>query len=390
MKILFPIIALGVVTFVTTYLFLRGWQSLSKIPWLRIAFATLYLLSFSAFMLKMFFGDNMDPVVGLWLSRIGFTWFVAVIYLALFALSLDIIRLTNHFTGFYPAFIRENYQTVKLILALGGALTVSGLLIYGNWKFNHPEVRELTVRIDKPLPEGGLDIVMASDIHLSTYINREKFKKYVDLINGQNPDLVMLAGDISDRNLKPLVEGNIAELFREIRSKYGIYAVTGNHEFYGGEREAIYGYYRSAGINLLIDSVARVSIPGGDIMIIGRDDRTNHRREALSDLVGSIDKTLPLILMDHQPAKLAEAEAAGIDLQLSGHTHQGQFWPGSFFVKRMYELSYGYKQKGKTHYVVSSGLGLWGPEFRIGTVSELVLIHLCSSSSQKTESVPVQ
>lgn len=125
-------------------------------------------------------------------------------------------------------------------------------------------------------------------------------------------------------------------------------------------------------------------------MIIGRDDRTNHRREALSDLVGSIDKTLPLILMDHQPAKLAEAEAAGIDLQLSGHTHQGQFWPGSFFVKRMYELSYGYKQRGKTHYVVSSGLGLWGPEFRIGTVSELVLIHLCSSSSQTTESVQVQ
>ena len=277
-----------------------------------------------------------------------------------------------------------------MILALGGALTVSGLLIYGNWKFNHPEVRELTVNIDKPLPEGGLDIVMASDIHLSTYINREKFKKYVNLINGQNPDLVMLAGDISDRNLKPLVDGNIAELFREIKSEYGIYAVTGNHEFYGGEREAIYSYYRSAGINLLIDSVARVETPGGDIFIVGRDDRTNHRRETLSDLVGKIDKTLPLILMDHQPAKLAEAEDAGIDLQLSGHTHQGQFWPGNFFVKRMYELSYGYKQRGKTHYVVSSGLGLWGPEFRIGTVSELVLIHLCSSSSQTTESVPVQ
>lgn len=374
----------------TTYLFLRGWQSLSKIHWLRIAFATLYFLSFSAFMLKMFVGDNMDPAVGLWLSRIGFTWFVAVIYLALFALSLDIIRLTNHFTGFYPAFIRENYQTVKLVLALGGALTVSGLLIYGNWKFNHPEVRELTIKIDKPLPEGGIDIVMASDIHLSNYINRDKFKKYVNLINSQNPDIVMLAGDISDRNLKPLVEGNIAELFREIRSEYGIYAVTGNHEFYGGEREAIYGYYRSAGINLLIDSVARVTTPGGDIMIVGRDDRTNHRRETLSDLVGNIDKTLPIILMDHQPAKLAEAEDAGIDLQLSGHTHQGQFWPGSFFVKRMYELSYGYKQRGKTHYVVSSGLGLWGPEFRIGTVSELVLIHLCSSSSQTTESVPVQ
>ncbi|MDD3033713.1 MAG: metallophosphoesterase [Bacteroidales bacterium] len=390
MKILFPIIALGVVTFVTTYLFLRGWQSLSKIPWLRLTFATLYLLSFSAFMLKMFVGDNMDPVVGLWLSRIGFTWLVAVIYLALLALSLDIIRVVNHFTGFYPAFIRENYQIVKLTLALGGALIVSGLLIYGNWKFNHPEVRELTVTIDKPLPEGGIDIVLASDIHLSNYINREKFKKYVELINSQNPDLVMLAGDISDRNVKPLVDGNIAELFREIRSEYGIYAVTGNHEFYGGDRESIYSYYRSAGLNLLIDSVARVSTPAGDIMIIGRDDRTNNRREALSDLVVEVDKKLPLILMDHQPINLGEAESAGIDLQLSGHTHQGQFWPGNFIVKRMYELSHGYKQRGNTHYVVSSGLGLWGPEFRIGTVSELVLIHLCSSSSQTTESVPEQ
>jgi len=377
-----------VVTFVTTYLFLRGWQSLPKILWLRVGFTTLYFLAFSAFMLKMIFGDKMDPATALFLSRVGFTWFIATIYLAMFALSLDIVRIINHFIGFYPAFVKENYQMVKFTLAIAGTLTVSSILIYGNWKFNHPEVQEVTITIDKPLPPDGLDIVMASDIHLSTYINREKLDKYVKLINKQKPDIVLLAGDISDRDLKPLIDGNLAELLGEIVSTYGTYAVTGNHEFYGGDREALYNYYRSSGMTLLLDSTAKVETPYGNILIVGRDDRTNHERSSLSALLDTLDKSLPIILMDHQPINLSEAEVAGVDLQLSGHTHQGQFWPGNLLVKRMYELSYGYKQRGKTHYIVSSGLGLWGPEFRIGTVSELVLIHCYSSSLQMRGSIP--
>lgn len=329
-------------------------------------------------MLKMFIGENMSPTISLFLSKVGFTWFIAVIYLSLFALSFDLLRLINHFTGFFPSFIKENYQLVKLILAVFTGLSVTSLLIYGNWKFNHPVVRELTIKIDKPLPPEGVNIVLASDIHLSAIINRDKLAQYVALINSQNPDIVLLAGDISDRNIKPLIDGRLSELLASITSTYGTYAVTGNHEYYGGDKEALYSYYRSSGINMLIDSVAFVNVSNGVLNIIGRDDKTNHHRKSLSMLLEGVDKKWPVILMDHQPYNFQEAELAGVDLQVSGHTHQGQFWPGSFFVKKMYELSYGYKVRTKTHYVVSSGLGLWGPEFRIGTSSEIVLIHLIS------------
>lgn len=110
--------------------------------------------------------------------------------------------------------------------------------------------------------------------------------------------------------------------------------------------------------------------------MVGRDDRSNHQRKKLTEIVSGLDHKKPIILLDHQPFHLKEAEENGVDLQISGHTHNGQFFPGQFFVKRMYDLGYGYMKKGKTHYYVSSGLGLWGPQFRIGTQSEIVVINL--------------
>jgi hypothetical protein len=380
LKIIFPLIALSVISLIAAYPFVRGLQAFSYSRWLSVGYASIYIFAFLAFMLKMFIGETTSSSISLFLSRVGFTWFIAVIYFFLFALSFDLLRLINHFTGFFPPFIKENYQLVKLILAVFVGLFVSSLLIYGNWKFNHPVVRELSINIDKPLPPEGVNIVLASDIHLSTIINRDKLTQYVTLINRQNPDLVLIAGDISDRNIKPLIDGKLSELLGNITSTYGTYAVTGNHEYYGGDKEALYSYYRSSGIHLLIDSVVVVNVGDGILNIIGRDDKTNHHRKSLGMLIEGVDKKWPVILMDHQPYNLQEAELAGVDLQVSGHTHQGQFWPGSLLVKKMYELSYGYKVRGKTHYVVSSGLGLWGPEFRIGTSSEIVLIHLFSKS----------
>jgi len=109
--------------------------------------------------------------------------------------------------------------------------------------------------------------------------------------------------------------------------------------------------------------------------IIGREDRSTPSRKTISELVKNLDKTKPLILLDHQPFHLEEAEDNNIDFQFSGHTHNGQFVPGVFFVNKMYELGYGFMKKGNTNYYVSSGLGLWGPQYRIGTQSELVVIN---------------
>jgi len=111
-------------------------------------------------------------------------------------------------------------------------------------------------------------------------------------------------------------------------------------------------------------------------VLIGRDDLSQHRRKALDAILTGIDRNLPLILLDHNPARMGDALKNNIDLQLSGHTHNGQIFPLNLLVRKIYQLAYGYQKTGNTHYYVSSGLGLWGAPIRIGTQSEIVTIDL--------------
>ena len=164
-----------------------------------------------------------------------------------------------------------------------------------------------------------------------------------------------------------------------------IYACLGNHEYYSGEPGA-QQFYRNAGIHLLQDSVAKV----GDLCIIGRDDRTNPHRKSLGKIIKENSSLLShssarpsgrfapsgqrfLILLDHQPYHLEQAEQHHVDFQFSGHTHHGQVWPISWITESIYECAFGAYKKGHTDYYISSGLGIWGGKFRIGTRSEYVV-----------------
>jgi predicted MPP superfamily phosphohydrolase len=164
----------------------------------------------------------------------------------------------------------------------------------------------------------------------------------------------------------------------------GLYAITGNHEFIGGGSRTI-PYIESKGIRVLKDET--VTLPGG-IQLIGRLDRDSRRyfgkeRTPLRELFKNIDLSKPVIVLDHQPFRLEEAAQNGADLQMSGHTHNGQLWPLNHLTRRMYELSYGYLRKGSTHFIVSSGYGLWGPRVRSGSRSEIVLVNVTFTRSPK-------
>ena len=120
---------------------------------------------------------------------------------------------------------------------------------------------------------------------------------------------------------------------------------------------------------------------GDSLYVVGREDIsirgfTGKKRKPLPELMAEVDKSYPIILMDHQPFRLEEAEINGVDLQLSGHTHHGQLWPFNFITKKVYELSWGYKKKGSTHYYVSCGVGTWGPPIRTGNRPEIINIKL--------------
>jgi predicted MPP superfamily phosphohydrolase len=219
----------------------------------------------------------------------------------------------------------------------------------------------------------SLKIVGVSDLHLGVNIDKNRLTRYVERINEQKPDLILIAGDIVDNNVLPLEKERMWEEFNRLQAPLGVYFCLGNHEYLSGIEPSM-NFLKKTNMHLLIDDYALVD---SSLYIIGRDDKQgNPKRKSLKALVENTTAPLPRILLDHEPYHLEEAEACGINLQFSGHTHSGQIWPVNLLVKRMYEVSHGYKQKGNTHYFVTSGLGLWGPPFRIGTQSEILVFTL--------------
>ena len=301
------------------------------------------------------------------LYQIGTSSIFVLLYLVMTFLLLDLGRLVHLVP---KAWLHQNWVTTAAVAGVLLTIFVCGAIHYYN------KVRvEVALTTAKALPH-PYRIVMMSDLHLGYHNTRQDLARWVDMVNGEQPDLVLIAGDIIDISVHPLLEEDMAAELRRLQAP--VYACLGNHEYYSGEPRAEQ-FYRDANIHLLIDSAAIVD---SALIIIGRDDRTNRRRKSLAQLTSDLKsqtsnpKSLYAIVLDHQPYHLEEAEAAGIDFQLSGHTHRGQVWPISWITDALYECSWGSHQRGNTHYYVSSGIGIWGGKFRIGTQSEYVVATL--------------
>jgi predicted MPP superfamily phosphohydrolase len=197
----------------------------------------------------------------------------------------------------------------------------------------------------------------------------------VDMVMAQKPDMILLAGDILDRYMSVYTDQNMGEEMRRLSAPLGVFAVPGNHEYFGESVPAFQKLLAADGVRMLIDEIEE----SGGLTIIGRNDRRGGARLSVAEIVAGLDKTKPLIMMDHQPYNLDESQKAGIDLQLSGHTHAGQFWPVTTVTRFMYEIDYGLLRKGDTTIIVTSGYGLWGPPLRIGSTPEIVRIRFAQS-----------
>lgn len=223
-----------------------------------------------------------------------------------------------------------------------------------------------------------MKIVMASDIHLGALIGENREEHLVSIITKQKPDLVLLCGDLVDGDVGAALRKNLGRHFQEIRTPMGVYAIPGNHEYIGGIKKTL-PYLESINIKLLRDKV--LVLPNG-VQLVGRDDRDNRTmgegtgRKSLNELMTGLDKTFPIIVMNHQPFDLDEAVKEDVDLHLSGHTHHGQLWPFNYMTKAIFELSWGYLKKGNTNFYVSSGFGSWGPPVRLGNTPEVVVFNL--------------
>ena len=293
--------------------------------------------------------------------EVGTSSIIVMLYLVMLFLVLDLGRLVHLVP---KSLLYNNWQSALAIFVL-----IFGIFLYGNLHYYNKVRVPLELKSSKPLPK-EYRIVMLSDLHLGYHNPRKELARWVDMINQEKPDFILIAGDIIDGSMRPLLEEKMAEEFHRLQAP--VYACLGNHEYYAGSPEA-QQFYKDAGIRLLIDEAAVVD---SAIVIIGRDDRTNMRRQSVKDLMASLHSPLYTIILDHQPYNLDRTEAAGVDFQLSGHTHRGQVWPISWITDRIYERSWGSHQRGNTQYYVSSGLGIWGGKYRIGTQSEYVVATL--------------
>ena len=352
------VILLAFVVALTGYVGWHLWR-LTPMGWpMKLTVTGLFLLWMASFFVGFFTMERFPVKVATVLYEVGTTWLIVFLYLLIIFILSDVASLCHLLP---KSFLKDN---------LAGLLTVFGVMIIvmmlGALRYQHKYREEITINTTKPI-EKPLTIVLASDLHIGYHNRKTELARWVNLINAEKPDLVLICGDIIDRSLRPVLEDNFAEEFLRIQAP--VYTVLGNHEYFSNVAQAE-RFFKEAGIVLLKDSVAHFK----GIDIIGRNDRTAHRRASVKDLAVGLEGFT--ILLDHQPYHLEEAEQAGIDFQFSGHTHRGQVWPVSWITDAMYEKSWGHHQRAGTLYYISSGLGIWGPKVRIGTRSEYLVLHL--------------
>ncbi len=341
-----------------SYVCWRLWHLLPLTPalrWLAVVLATVILFSFFI----LFAADQSR--MPLWLSRtiyeVSTSWMVIMLYLFMIFVVLDLGRLCR--------LVPSSLLHSNAAMSLGLLAVMAGVLIWGNYQFRH-KVRQPLQLASQGKVEKPIKIAMLSDLHLGYHIDRNEFARWVDILNAENPDLILIAGDIIDSNVYPLLAENVAQEWKRLKAP--VYACLGNHEYISGVISAR-NFFDEAGIHLLRDTVATV----GPLTIIGRDDRSNRHRKTLKELTAGMSPDTYTILLDHQPYNLEEAEQCGINFQFSGHTHYGQVTPINMLTRAMYEDAYGPWTRGNTVYYVSSGMGIWGGKFRIGTCSEYII-----------------
>ncbi|MFJ6463767.1 metallophosphoesterase [Streptomyces sp. NPDC091387] len=263
--------------------------------------------------------------------------------------------------------------------AVGGAAAVAGLgtVGYGTYGvLRGPRVKRVTIPLARlPRSAHGFRIAVVSDIHLGPILGRAHTQRIVDTVNRTQPDLIAVVGDLVDGSVADL--GPAAEPLAGLRSRHGAFFVTGNHEYYSGAAQWV-DHVRELGLHPLEN--ARVEIDGFDLA--GVNDIGGESEGQGPDFgraLGDRDRSRAAVLMAHQPVVIDEAVAHGVDLQLSGHTHGGQLWPGNYIAELSNPTVAGLERYGDTQLYVTRGAGAWGPPVRVGAPSDITVVELAST-----------
>jgi predicted MPP superfamily phosphohydrolase len=375
---MFFAIVLTVQIFVNFYLSWRGYQALEAYPKIRPWFIAFIILATFSYIIGRTLERSMYNPLTVSLHWLGAFWFAVMLYATLQVLLIDIARLVDLAIPFIRKIAGTDYVRFKFIVGASVAALTFIVVIAGHINAWYP--RTVTLNLEVPKQANGLKelrIAAVSDVHLGTIIGPRKTANLVNTLNDLNPDIILLAGDVLDEDVGPVIRQNLGDSLRKLKAPMGIYACTGNHEYIGGGEPSI-NYLVEHGIRVLRDTAVLIQ---DAFYVVGREDlhanfRSEEKRKDVDELLHEVDINRPIIMLDHQPYHLERVTGKGIDLQLSGHTHHGQMWPFGYITNKIYEVSRGYKKKEDTHFWVSTGFGTWGPPVRTGNRPEVILINL--------------
>ena len=324
----------------------------------------------------------------LWLGILLYSLFPALLYL-IFCLIWRIVKKRKNSTA-----SMERPRQVAITAASAGIIFVVIICIYG--MFHAVDTRITEYSVTAPKKNGSiseLNAVMVADMHMGVNIGVKEMQRMVERINECDPDIVFICGDIFDNSYEALDDPEeLINIYKQIKSRYGIYACYGNHDVvepilagftfnYSEKKESdprMDEFLEKAGVKLLIDEAVLVE---DSFYVYGRPDKAKpgrgiDRRKSPEEIMEILGDEYPVIVLDHEPKELYELAEAGVDIDLCGHTHDGQIFPGNILLSLLNDNSYGYKKFGNMENIVTSGVGLFGPFMRVGTISEICKIKI--------------
>lgn len=363
---------------VNYYVLRRLRQSLEVAPiWFKWLMSVIYVIVIiSYFVAKAILANACSFYYDFFLYA-GAFGFAFLVYVLQILMIIDVGRYVLGKSK-YNYLLKNNYPRKKFAAFIITVILTGLLVTAGEINADKIVVNELNIELPyKDAPYNEVKLMFFSDLHLSPLNDERQLDHIIKINRGLKPDIILMGGDIVDDTEGNLYRDNVDVLMKKLYAPKGVYTILGNHEYIVGAEKSI-KFLEECKINVIKDSMV---IFDDFLQIAGRDDFSSSRfggseRKELTDLIKTADSRKPLILLDHQPHNLSDVIKHKIDLQLSGHTHHGQMFPGNLITNLIYEVSYGYKKIGETIFYVSSGVGTWGPPIRLGSKSEVVLIKL--------------
>lgn len=359
---------------------------------LLIALSAIYLLISPLSIPAAFFSPR-GTLLRRILSNIGNYWMGFNLHFVLAMGVCFLIRLI-------VKLVKKDKYNLRLAQKITNVAVVSFTIlmsVYGIVNAQNLKVTTYDVTVDKSSKQDELNVVLIADLHLGYSVGVKQMERMVNKINELQPDVVVVAGDIFDNEFSAIYNPvRLAEILRGINSKYGVYAVYGNHDI---EEDILCGFtfsdddvtqvtsikemddfIENCGFTFLYDEAILIN---DDFYIYGRPDEErpnfgNDSRLEAEKITEGLDLSKLIICADHEPHDQKELSAAGVDVDLNGHTHAGQLFPGNIIINFFWDIAYGYKNFDGMHNIVTSGVGLFGPNMRTFTKAEIaqVKIHL--------------